>query len=382
MTVYKTFLKVLNKSKIPIIMYTVILIFFGAFNMQTSEESTSFVASKPDILIINQDKEEGITKNLIEYIKENSNIKDIQENEEAINDALFYRDVNYIIYIPKDYRENFLKGQNPKIEIKSTGDYQASLAEMMLERYIKVSNIYQNNIENEEEMIEKINQTLSKQTEVEITSKLDTENLNKVAFYYNFANYSILAGCVYVICLILCSFKEEKIAKRTIISSMNYKVHNRKLLLANSMFAIVLWIFYVILSFILVGNIMFTVHGLIYIVNSFIFTMCAVTIAFLIGNIVNNKNAINGIINVIALGSSFLCGAFVPMEWLPDVVLKIAHILPSYYYIKNNEILKSLEVVNFETMKPIISNIVAILIFAIIFVAVTNIISRRKRKIA
>lgn len=381
MTVFKTFLKVLNKCKVPIIMYTVFLIGFGGFNMQTSDNSTKFVASKPDILIINQDEEIGLTQNLVEYITENSNIIDIQKTQEDISDALFYRDVNYIIYIPENYREDFLNGENPKIEVKSTGDYQASLAEMMLERYIKVANLYQENIKDEEELIVKINETLSKQTEVEITSKLDTNNLSKATFYYNFANYSILAGCVYVICLILSSFKEEKIRKRTIISSINYKTYNRQLLLSNSLFAIVLWIFYVVLSFILIGDIMFTAHGLFYIANSFVLAICSLTIAFLIGNLVNNKNAINGIVNVVALGSSFLCGAFVPMEWLPDSVLKIAHILPSYYYISNNEMLTELEVFNFETMKPILTNMGIILIFTIAFIIITNIVSKSKRKI-
>lgn len=382
MTVFRAFLKVLNKCKVPIIMYTVMLIFFGGFNMQTSENSTNFVASKPDILIINQDKEEGITENLINYIKGKSKIIEIENNEEAINDALFYRDVNYIIYIPENYREDFLSGKEPEIKIKSTGDYQSSLAEMMLERYIKLANIYQKNLYSEQEIISKINEILAKETEIQITSKLDTNNLKKATFYYNFTNYSILAGCVYVICLILSSFKEERIAKRTIISSMNYKKYNRYLLLSNSLFAIVLWFFYVVLSFILVGNVMFTEHGIIYIVNSFVFTICAVTIAILIGNLANNKNAINGIVNVIALGSSFLCGAFVPMEWLPDTVLKIAHILPSYYFISSNEMITQLEVVNFESMRPILFNMGIILIFTIIFAFITNIVSKKKRKIA
>lgn len=382
MTVFRAFLKVLNKCKVPIIMYTVMLIFFGGFNMQTSENSTNFVASKPDILIINQDKEEGITENLINYIKGKSKIIEIENNEEAINDALFYRDVNYIIYIPENYREDFLSGKEPEIKIKSTGDYQSSLAEMMLERYIKLANIYQKNLYSEQEIISKINEILAKETEIQITSKLDTNNLKKATFYYNFTNYSILAGCVYVICLILSSFKEEKIAKRTIISSMNYKKYNRYLLLSNSLFAIVLWFFYVVLSFILVGNVMFTEHGIIYIVNSFVFTICAVTIAILIGNLANNKNAINGIVNVIALGSSFLCGAFVPMELLPDTVLKIAHILPSYYFISSNEMITQLEVVNFESMRPILFNMGIILIFTIIFAFITNIVSKKKRKIA
>ena len=39
--------------------------------------------------------------------------------------------------------------------------------------------------------------------------------------------------------------------------------------------------------------------------------------------IFGNKNAINGIINVVALGSSFLCGTFVPVEFLPNRVFFI-----------------------------------------------------------
>ncbi len=380
MTVFKAFLKVLNRCKMIIILYTALLVGFGAFNMQTSETSTNFVSSKPDILIINKDTQEGITDNLINYISNNSNIIDIKGDEEAINDALFYRDVNYIIYIPENYREDFLSGKNPEINVKSTGDYQASFAEMLITRYIKVANTYQKNIQEEEELIIKINETLSKQTQIEVTSKLDTNNLAKATFYYNFANYSILAGCVYVICLILSSFKEEKIRKRTIVSSMNYKKYNRQLLVSNSLFVIVLWVVYVILSFILIGNIMFTANGIMYIINSFMFTICATTIAFLIGNLITNKNAINGIVNVIALGSSFLCGAFVPMKWLPDIVLKIAHILPSYYYIKNNELLAELENISFESLQPILINMGIILLFAIAFMIIANVFSKRRLK--
>lgn len=186
----------------------------------------------------------------------------------------------------------------------------SSYAEMMLTRYIKVANVYQKEIQNEEELIKTINDTLSKETEIEITSKLDTDNLSRATFYYNFMNYSILAGCVYVICLILFSFREEKVRKRTIISSMNYKKINRQLLLSNGLLIIVLWILYVLLSFILIGDIMFTVHGLILIVNSFVFSICSLTIAFLIANLINNKNAISGIINIVALRIKLLMWCF------------------------------------------------------------------------
>lgn len=310
MTVYKTFFKVVNKYKFLIIIYTAMLILFAGFNMQTSQNSTNFVAEKPDVLIINNDKEQKLSKNLVEYIEKNSNIVDIENDEEARNDALFYRDVSYIIYIPENYSKDFLNGLNPEINIKSAGDAGSSYAEMMLTRYIKVANIYQKELQNEDELIKTINETLEKEAETEITSKLDTDNLSRAVFYYNFMNYSILAGCVYVICIIISSFREEKIRKRTVISSMNYKKFNRQLLVSNGSLAFILWLLYVVLSFILIGDIMFTTHGLILIANSFIFSVCSLTIAFLIANLINNKNAINGIINVVALRFKFLVWCF------------------------------------------------------------------------
>ncbi len=381
MTVFKAFWKILNKNKITVIIYTVLLLVFGAYNIKTSEKSINFVSSKPDVLIINYDEEKGITKDLIKYITENSNIVDISNDEEKVNDALFYRDINYVIYIPENYREDFMAGNNPELKVKSTGDYQASLEEMFISRYIKVANIYQKSITDEEELIREVNEILSKQAETVITSKLDTDTISRATFYYNFASYSILACLLLIISLILSSFNKERIRKRIAVSNTSYKKHNRILLISNCCYSLILWLFYVITSFIILGDIMISKTGVVYIINSLVLTVCATTIAFLIGNTVSNKGAVNGIVNVIALGSSFLCGAFVPMEWLPDSVLKIAHALPTYYYIRTNEALKTIEELNYETIKPLIANMIIMLGFAAVFTILSGIVSKRKRKI-
>ena len=130
-------------------------------------------------------------------------------------------------------------------------------------------------------------------------------------------------------------------------------------------------------SFILLGKIMFSFHGLLYITNSLVFTLCALTIAFFIGNLINNKDAINGIINVVSLGSSFLCGVFVPVALLPDFILKIAHILPTYWYVNTNEIIQNMETFTFNSQ--IFRNILILLLFSLSFVLITNIVTRKKR---
>ena len=380
MTVFKTFFRIVNKLKPTIILYTALLIIFGAVNMKTSDNNINFVNSKPDILIINQDVNKGLTKNLIDYMKKNSNIVKVENNEEKINDALFYREVSYVIYIPKDYRKNVLLGKNPKLDIKKTDEYDAHLSEMMLKRYIKLQNIYNKEAGSEDELITLINDNINDDVNVKITSKVDTSKTYNIAYYFNFASYSILAIIIYIVCLVLCSFKEESISKRINISSINYKSHNNKILLASIVFSSIVWLLFVIIGVTIVGDIMFSIRGLISIINSFIFTFCALTLSILISSLTNNKNAISGIVNVIALGSAFLCGAFVPAEYLPSSVLNFAHILPAYYYINSNDLLKNIDVINISSMHPIIINMVIIIIFSILFIILNNVVTRKKRK--
>lgn len=380
MTVFKTVLKILNKLKGMLILYTVMLISITVLTQTSDNNITNFEESKPSVLIINKDKENDITNGFIEYISKHSEIKDIDiNNEDKINDAIFYRDVNFAIYIPENFGQDLLNGKNPTLEYKSSGDEYSSYSQMMVEKYIKTVNIYKDYY-TEEELINKVNDVVEKETNVNVKTTLDTSKLSSMTRYFNFLNYAFLAGCVYCISMILASLKEQNIKKRTIISSFDYKKYNSIVLFANSIVIFAMWLLYMILSVILFKDLMFTKNGLGYIINSFIFAFCSLTIGFLIGNITQNKNAIGGIVNVVALGTSFLCGCFVPFEYMPDYVIKIAHILPTYYFVQNNEIIKTMEIFNFDTIKPLILNGTIIIIFSLVFISITNYINKKKMK--
>ena len=380
MTVFKTVLKILNKLKGMLILYTVMLISITVFTQTSDNNITNFEESKPSVLIINKDKENDITNGFIEYISKHSEIKDIDiNNEDKINDAIFYRDVNFAIYIPENFGQDLLNGKNPTLEYKSSGDEYSSYSQMMVEKYIKTVNIYKDYY-TEEELINKVNDVVEKETNVNVKTTLDTSKLSSMTRYFNFLNYAFLAGCVYCISMILASLKEQNSKKRTIISSFAYKKYNSIVLFANSIVIFAMWLLYMILSVILFKDLMFAKNGLGYIINSFIFAFCSLTIGFLIGNITQNKNAIGGIVNVVALGTSFLCGCFVPFEYMPDYVIKIAHILPTYYFVQNNEIIKTMEIFNFDTIKPLILNGSIIIIFSLVFISITNYINKKKMK--
>lgn len=379
MTVFNTFWKVINKYKGTIILFTVMLVTFGGINTTSNNSTVDFTNSKPDIIIVNNSGNNDLTKNLISYLEKNTNVKDVKNTEEARNDALFYREVNYIIYIPKDYQKDVLSGKTPEIDIKTVGDYTSSLAEMLLTRYLKIQSIYAKNISTEQELITAINKNLSKTSEVTITSKVDRAKTSRVSRYFNFASYSAMFIIIFVICMVLSSFNTKTIKKRTIISSMNYKTHNKYLLRASFIYSIIVWLLFMLLGTILFSNTILSLRGLVYALNLFIFIFTSLTLALLLSTLIDNKDAVNGIVNVISLGSAFLCGAFIPTEWLPETVIKISRIFPTYWYVNSNDLLASLQTINMTSLNQVIINMIVMLVFALIFIIINNLVSKKKQ---
>ena len=381
MTVFSTILKILNKLKGMLILYTVMLVAITTINQTSGNKVTNFEESKPDMLIVNNDSKNVITDGFVDYLKKHANIKDIDtSNQDKINDAIFYRDVNFVIYIPENFGKDLKEGKEPSLKYKETGDEYAAYSRMLVEKYIKTVKTYKDYYSGRQ-LIEKVNNIVGNDTKVQVKSSLDTSKMSTMTAYFNFLNYALLAGCVYCITMILASLKQENVRKRTIVSSFNYRKYNRIVLFSNAIVIVAMWILYMILSLILFKDTMFTANGLAFVLNSLVFALCGLSIGFLIGNITTNKAAIGGIVNVVALGTSFLCGCFVPFEYMPDYVLKIAHILPTYYFVANNQLIKTIESFNIDTLKPVFINVGVVLAFTIVFVILSNYISKKKQRV-
>lgn len=379
MIVFKTIFKLIYKLKGLIILYTLMLFGITILNETANKEVNNFTESKPDVIIINKDNE-YLSENYIDYMSKHSNLrKDIDtNNDEEINDALFYRDINFVVYLDDSFTKDILNGKSPNVKIKTTKDASSTYEKMMLDSYIKYALIYKDYYSGDS-LTEKLNNTLEDHTKVNLKTELNINELQKVSNYYNFLNYAFLAGCVYVISMILSCIKEENVYKRTIISSYDYKKYNKIVLLANSILVIGMWLLYIVASIIIFKGLMFSLNGILYMINSFVFAILSLVVGFCIGTITQNKNALGGIVNVVALGTSFLCGAFVPLNYMPNYVISIAHILPSYYYISNNEIIKTTENLTNEIIKNLSLNILIMFIFIIILMLITNYINKKKQ---
>lgn len=383
MTVSRAFWKIALKNIGTIIMYTVILVMFGTMNMSASNTAVEYEALKPPIVVFNHDENTGMTKSFMDYLEKNTEIKTGYEDDDRLKDALFYDQVVLALEIPKNFHQDITFGYNPEIKMRSSSGYAAELGKVVVNRYLTTATAYSKLNLSEEELAKRIATTLEKETKVEIKSKVDSAKYSKATRYFSFANYTILACVITIICLIMISFNRLSVRKRNLVSSIELNKMNRILLRNCCMYALAVWAFYAALgTIVLGGEVVLSAYGLVYIINALLFCGCATTIAFLISQLVSSSGAVNGLMNVVALGSSFLCGAFVPAEYLPASVLGFAHVLPSFYYIDTNNRVMNLESFDFVSLWPIILNMLIMVGFSVAFIIATNIISKKRQKIA
>ena len=61
------------------------------------------------------------------------------------------------------------------------------------------------------------------------------------------------------------------------------------------------------------------------------YMLVAVSLGFLVGQFGLGQNAANAVANIGGMALSFLAGAWVPIEWMPDAVARTARLTPGYW---------------------------------------------------
>ena len=391
MIVFKTFWRIMKRYWWIVFIYVAILTSLSVINLNAAPV-TDFVDTKPEITIVSQDSSDlatkPFTKNFLNYLSKNTKIIDLKESETT--DALFYQEISMILYLPEDLESKILSGQKVTLDYRTSGNYTAELSKNLIKRYFELqrteilesknSSKEQSNFlsENSEKIISNLNQRLDQSPTVRLASKNAT-NLSKIAAFFNFASYTIMAIILYVTCFINASFNKSPVKKRTMVSSLQLKKYNFSLLLANSIFAFSVFVLLTTLSFFILGNIVLTPFFIFEILNILLYTLAALTLAELVSTFNLSRDAVSGVVNLLSLAPAFLSGAFVPTYFLPSFVLTIAHIFPTYWFIDTNNKITTLTDFNFNSFLTILPNLLVLVLFSIIFIVANLVLSKKKR---
>lgn len=368
MTVYKNYFKIVNKHKFSILAYSVIFIVLMAmFSSSDSNKDMTYSSVKVDISIINN-RDSKIAKGLENHLKKSFN--NVVLKEENADDELFYQTVSALVKIPKDF------DQNKTIDFKTSPNSKfGMMPKQTINNFLSKVNIYKTSGLSDEEAIKFTEEDLSKSTNVSLLKGKISDSDYHVESYFNFLNYVLMSQIILIVSTVMIVYNKEIISKRNEIAPITKSSSNLQLILGHITMAISIWFIYMILFFVFWPGALELESVKYMILNSFVFTVVIVCMAMMLTRIISKSGTLSAVTNIVALGSSFLAGAFVPQAMLSVATLTFAKILPSYYYIKNNDML-----VKDPAMATISTNLLILVAYAVVFIVITILVKPSSRR--
>lgn len=382
MTVYKLYLKLIRRNFKSILMY--LLIFVGIFFMfaminSNNKTTSSFKEVKPTIAYIDEEQS-NLSMNLKDYLATITTISDI-DSVETGKDAIFFGEIAAYIIVPDGFSEHFNNQQATNIHIEQReNESNAMLVQQYVNSYLQSVSTYQKNTAlSLDEIHAQILDDQSNKTEIAFAianpEKANDDVLLRQLFF-NYLSFICLSVTILIVGIVMHSMNNSEIRKRNLAAPIKSVSMNIQMVLGNLTFSVGLWLLFMIIISAFSNNMLNSI-GFTYMLNSLVFFLVALSIAFLAANLIVNTahptELLSAITNILGLGMTFLGGAFVPQKLISDSVLAISRFTPTYWYVLVNDKLVDLSEPTLEIFQYIgIQSLFAVACFILSMVVYKN----------
>jgi ABC-2 type transport system permease protein len=385
MLVFKTYFRIIKANLIQMSIYLAVFIAMAIIfsGISAPKEEEFFMQSKTNIAFINPDGDTPLLESFKGYLSKYANFVDIENEEGKLQDALFYREVEYIARIPANFTQDFLQGKD--VEIVKTvvpGSTTAMYIDMAVNRFFNSARAFVRNVPGitENDLAELVAESASAETEVTVKAfGKKRENNSFSVLFFNYLAYALFSVLILGVSANLMVFNSKNIRRRNLCSPLKDKSFNYQLIAANLVFALACFVLMVSFGFIIYGRNMVSENTLWMCANALVFTIAALSVSYLIGMIITSKNAQSAAANVVSLGLCILSGAFVPQYLLSEKVLLVASFNPTYWYVKANNTIGELSSFNFGNLSTVFNCMLIELGFAAAIFTLALVISKQRR---
>jgi ABC-2 type transport system permease protein len=387
MPAFKLCMKIIWKNKSSLILYTVIFLVVAILlsTIATKEPATgSYVGARTDVAFFSEE-DTPLVAGLKQELSKSANFVELADNPSALQDALYFRSVTYIIHVPKGFTEQFMAGKKSVIGRSTVPDsVYSTMIDMKLNRYLNTAALYvecEPNI-TQEQLVARLKQDMEKTASVTLSSaSADTGDGEQsfLSWYFNYLAYVLPAVLIFGISALLEVCNKRDLRARSFCSPIAPRRYNTQLLLAIASFSIASWVILILPCMFFDPTHFFSASTPYHILNSFAFLLTAVGISYLVGNLINGKQAISALANVFSLGPCFISGVFIQQKYLSDSVLKIASFTPAYWFVEANETVGNATNLSREVLLPVFGDIFVELVFAVALFAVGLVVGKSRR---
>ena len=378
MTVFKGYMKIIGQNKMLILLY--VAIFFGCtilFQSTAGKTETSYQAEKLNIGIVDEDGG-SLAESLTEYLGNLHHLIPIENDVSEIQEKLYYREVDYVVRIPKNFYEKCIEGDEKLSVTKIPDTYSGSYVDQQINSFLNNARTYQASGFTEAESASALEKTQS----VKVTFSNDEKSIEDApyVYYFRYMPYLFLALFGFMMGNILIVFHNSDLKKRMAASPVSGRRQSLEGILCMSLAGLTLWIFVIVIGILFYGRDFYTSENFVYyLLNSASMLFVDIALAYLMGTIAPNRDALTGIANIISLGMCFLGGVFVPLEFMGSHVKAVSHFLPVYWYEKANDLLANFAHMTVSAREQFFKAVIIQLVFVGAFICLTLVIEKYKR---
>ncbi len=387
MQVFRIYFKVMRSSKfyiaLSVFVFMTISIIFSFLGQ--SAEPTGFEGVKIPIAFINQDADTPLSQGLKTYLAESGCVFFEEDKEEALQDALFYRQISYVAILPAGFSAAFMEGENPSIQkVLMPNSTAAYYVDMAINKFLNTARfrIDYGQGQGVEEIMQATLDDLALQTRV-ILQAGDGSSTIEPAYSYYFKNcaYGLLAMIIAGVSAVMIAFNDRDLYLRNLCGPLSKRKTNWQLFMGHGLYSLGCWLFLMLAGLVLHGQELLGSGRLwVYLLNTLVFAMASTSIAFAVGGTVKTYNGLAGAMNVISLGMNMLGGVWVPQAVMKKSMLAVARFLPTYWFVKANDTLLNMAVLNLKTLTPVFKSILIQFGFALAIFTVALYLSKEKRR--
>ena len=335
MTVFKTYFKIAKKHMGNLIMYTAIFLTITMFIAQNNINNVeSFAGSTVRVAIYDEDHSD-LSKGLTTYLDIQHELVNIDQDLNAIRDALYIRKAEYVITIPQGFEASVLAGATDNnLEVyKLPGSVTAQFVDLSIDTFLSTYRAYLAGGFTSTEAYTKTLETIDAQSTVSFYNKKGGTTLPAIHYFYIYIPYALISITILCIGPMLIGFHRTQIKDRVNCSKLSSFKKNMTLLSASSLYTLAIVLFYFVISLILYSSDVTSDTITLRLFNVIVHAFVCLAFTFLFSLLTKNVGLLNMFSNVFGLSSSFLCGIFVPREFLSDSVAAFGRFLPAYWYV-------------------------------------------------
>lgn len=387
MQLFKAFCKIGKRRITTIGIYFVIYAVITIILSVTAKDNlnANFQSKELSVCVIDEDNSKA-SKALTSYLGSIHHLVTLENDPEVLQDHLYYRDINYVLTISKGFEEKLLAGEKEGFvtNVKVPGSSAGYFADQQVTEYIQALQLYLTGGFSIDEAIEKVSASFANAGEVEavVFEKETAEGRKEVFYFYQYLPYIFILLLFAGLAPIIMIFQEKDMRNRINCSAQKLLSRNLELALGCGAYSIGMWFLFMILGTLVYRGSMFTGNALYAMLNSFVFLLISIAMTLFLSCFdlgVNVMNVVNIVANLFGLGMSFLGGVFVPQNMLSDKVLAFSRFLPTYWYVRANNMLAGFSSESFDM--HLYWNAIGIqLLFALTAFALTLVASKLKRQ--